>query len=298
MEMLLQPQLNNSDEIKQILKQIPKTFKLSDGRQVKTLLVYLPCQMDNQSSHNEFFECIKNGILHHFVLSCSEIERKLGIHSEKAKEELFQKALRKISQHTAKGELGELILFTLLDVYFSAPKLLSKIATKTSTRMPVFGADAVHGQFMKGELIIYLGESKLYGKFKSAASVATESITNAKAHFNNEFDLLDSAIDFPNLNVELAEKILEILNPYKSKVFLEKIHSPCFIGFTQPDIIFKNESEYLNKYEAQALEYIHDFFNKVENQGLEIDKVTLMMLPFTCVDELVKEFISYFGVQE
>ncbi|WP_354624886.1 DUF1837 domain-containing protein [Psychromonas sp. MME2] len=136
----------------------------------------------------------------------------------------FQKALRKISRHTAKGELGELILFTLLDVYLLAPKLLSKVSMKTNPRMPVYGADAVHGQIVDGELRGYLGESKLYKNFKSAASEATKSIKSAKDKYEDEFDLLDSHMDFPNLDEKLESQILQLLNPYTATQAIDKIH--------------------------------------------------------------------------
>lgn len=298
MDTILESQLKNAEDIKKILKRSPSSFTLSDGREVDTYLVYLPSDEDGKNYYYDFFECIKNGILQNFVFSCSEIKNKLNIESDIVYDELFKKALRKISKHTAKGELGELILFTLLDVYLNAPKLLSKISMKTNPKMPVFGADAVHGQIVNGQFRVYLGESKLYKDFKSAASKATESIKNAKEKYEDEFDLLDSYMDFPNLDKNLEDQILQILNPFGSSDLSKIIHSPCFIGFTQPDVIFKNEKKYITTYEKIACTYIGDFYSKVENQGIEINDVTLLMLPFSCVDELVQEFIKHVGIKK
>ena len=149
MDTRLEPQLKNSAEIKSVLKKVDVTYQLTGDRDVETLLVYLPPVNDENPLAN-FFDAVKNGIMSNFVFKCSEIERKLGVNKAGAATKLFEKAIRKLSQHTAQGELGELILFTLLDVYLEAPKLLSKISTKTSRRMPVFGADVVHGQFYNG----------------------------------------------------------------------------------------------------------------------------------------------------
>ncbi|MEZ8826154.1 DUF1837 domain-containing protein [Vibrio amylolyticus] len=292
---LLQVQLKNAHEIKEILKQVNISFKLPDGRQVETLLVYLQCVEDSKTSHDALFECIKAGILQNFVFCYKEIQKKLGKASDTAMEDLFDKAIKKLSKHTAKGELGELILFTLLDVYIQAPKLLSKISMKSSPRMPVFGADAVHGQFLGEEFRVYLGESKLHKNFKSAATDATSSIVSAKSKFENEFFLLDSFLDFPDMTQELEDKILKSLDPY-SQDLPDKIHSPCFIGFTQPDILFKDEASLLSSYTDLACKYVGDFFYKAEKQGLDLEEVTLLMLPFGCVDELVDEFVSYMGI--
>lgn len=291
----LKTQLHNAQQIKETLKQVHTSFKLHDGRSVETLLVYLPCIEDSKTSHNALFECIKEGILQNFVFSYKEIQKKIGRSSETAMEDLFAKAIKKLSEHTAKGELGELILFTLLDVYIQAPKLLSKISMKTNPRMPVFGADAVHGQFFGEEFRVYLGESKLHKNFKSAATDATSSIVSAKSKFEDEFLLLDSYLDFPNLTSELEEKILKSLNPY-SEDLPDRIHSPCFIGFTQPDILFEDEAEFLKHYIEYSCNYVGDFFKKAEKQNLDIKEVTLLMLPFGCVDLLVDEFISYMGI--
>ena len=295
----LQPQLKNSDEIRGILKEVQTSFKLNDGRKVNTLLIYLPVK-DNVSIHSDFFDKIREGILHNFVLSCSEVEKKLGAKSENPAEELFNKAIRKLSKHTAKGELGELILFVLLDVYFKAPKLLSKVSLKTSRRMPVFGADAVHGQFHEGKFRIYLGESKLHAKFKSAATDAVKSIENAKAKYEEEFDLLDSYLDFPDIDDELASALLELINPFSENDLVDAIYSPCFIGFSEPKMISgcKSEGEFIRRYTELACEYLGDFFDKVEKHGMSIDEAALLMLPFSCVDDLVDDFIEHMGIKE
>ena len=299
MDRELQPQLKNAKDIRNILKEVPISFELEGGLDIRTLLIYLPIK-NGLSCYEDFFEKIKQGILYNFVFSCSEVEKKLDIGSSSAVEDLFDKAIRKLSRHTAKGELGELILFTLLDVYFNAPKLLSKISLKTNPRMPVYGADAVHGQFENGNFKLYLGESKLHKKFKPASKAAAKSIESAKAKFGDEFDLLDSHMDFPNLDDELELKLLDLLNPFSDNDLSDVIHSPCFIGFSDPELIAdaSSESVFIQNYTALAQQHIADFFHETEQQGSSIDEISLLMLPFSCVDELVKGFIDYMGITQ
>ncbi len=299
MDNQLQPQLDNAKEIRNILKEVPISFNLSDGRKVKTLLVYLPVN-DGVSCYKEFFEKVRQGILHNFVFSCSEVEKKLGIKKSSTFNGLFDKAIRKLSRHTAKGELGELILFTLLDVYFNAPKLLSKVSLKTNPRMPVFGADAVHGQFENGEFRLYLGESKLHKNFKKAATKAANSIESAKAKYDDEFDLLESYMDFPNLEEELEVKLLDLLNPFSGNDLTDIIYSPCFIGFNEPELISNaaSEAEFLKNYIELAKEYVEDFICKIDKQEVGIEETALLMLPFSCIDELVQSFITHMGITQ
>lgn len=245
-----------------------------------------------------FFKVIKDGIMFNFVFSCTEIEKKLGVSNADSAKKLFEKAIRKISQHTAHGELGELILFTLLDVYFEAPKLLSKISTKTSRRMPVYGADAVHGQFYAGKFKLMLGESKLHQDFNSAATKATKSIKSAKETYQNEFDLLDSNMDFPNINADLEEHLLEILDPFSNTDLDEVLHSPCFIGFSDPDLIKVSGGDFENEYIKLACKHVGHYFNNVEHQGINVDKTSLILLPFESITDLVDQFVKYMDVKK
>lgn len=295
----LEPQLKNSQAIKAIVKELDLKLEHTDGRELNTLLVYLPTK-EGATCYELFFKTIKEGILSNFVFSCTEVEKKLGIKSKNTPEELFDRAIRKLSKHTAKGELGELILFTLLDVYFGAPKILSKVSMKTNPRMPVFGADAVHGQFTGDQFRLYLGEAKIHKNFKGAAKSAAGSINNAKEKYQDEFDLLDSYMDFPNIDKEIEEKLLSLLNPFTNEDLSDVIHSPCFIGFAEPDLISNAAStkEFLEKYRELGAEYIEDFFSKVEAEGLSIDEATLMLLPFSCIDQLVDGFVDYMGIKK
>ncbi len=297
MDQRLVPQLKNFEEIKNVLRQVEVSFQLNDGRNVETLLIYL--LPDAEGNYlTEFFTVIKNGIMANFVFSCTEVEKKLGINKPDAASKLFEKAIRKISQHTAQGELGELILFTLLDVYLEAPKLLSKISTKTSRRMPVFGADAVHGQFYDGKFRLMLGESKLHQDFNSAATKATESIKSAKDTYQTEFDLLDSNMDFPNMNSDLEDYLLEILDPFSNVDLDEVLHSPCFIGFSNPDLLKINGDDFEKSYIEMACQHVGNYFGKIEEQGITIDKTMLILLPFDSVPDLVKHFIKYMDIKK
>lgn len=292
----LKTQLANAKEIREILKEANFPHTLHDGRKVNTLLVYLPIDA-GKSSYTQFFTKVKEGILANFIFSCTEVEKKLGLENKNNKEQLFIKSISKLSKHTAQGELGELILFTLLDVYLQAPKLLSKLAMKTAPTMPVFGADAVHGQFHNGSFKVYLGESKLHTNFKSAASYAAISSKAAKDNYGTEFNLLDSFIDFPEMDDELKDQLLDLLNPFSGKDLTGVIHSSCFIGFAKAELLI-DENKFLEKYEILAKDYVENFYKKIEKQKLNIDETILIMLPFTCVTELVKEFISHMGITQ
>jgi len=294
----LKTQLENHLEIRDVLREIDIKFNLHGGASVETLLVYLPCK-NGVCEYSDLFRLIKKNIMINFVFSCSEIERKLSIKSDKAPEELFKKAVRKISKHTAKGELGELLLFTLLEVYFEAPKILSKISLKSSRRVAIFGADAVHAQYVNGALRLYLGESKLHESFSNAASKAATSIASSLQKYKDEFDLIDSHIDFPEMDEDARSELLCFLNPFsdESELNPDVLHAPCFIGFVEPSVFSNDENTYNKQYIDIAKNHIRNFYARLEKKGNDINKTALILLPFSSLEDLVDGFISHLGVE-
>ena len=291
----LDTQLKNAEEIRRVLNKINIRFKYN-SKSIETLLVYLPCN-NGVCDHSDLFSLIKKNLMTNFVLSFREIENKLSIRSKKTADDLFKKSVRKMSKHTAQGELGELLLFTLLEVYFDAPKILSKISHKTSRRVPVHGADAVHAQFIEDKLRLYLGESKIHKKFTSAASKAVVSISSAVEKYSDEFDLIDSYIDFPKMDDETRSELLDFLNPFKedNDIDYEFLHSPCFIGFLKPEIFCDDVECYKKKYIKIAKSYIENFYSKLEKKA-DISKTALLLLPFSSIEDLVNEFTEYMGI--
>ncbi len=293
----LKTYIDNPAEVREIIREVDISFALNEGEEVETLLVYLQCA-NEKCDHSEMFRLIKENIMHNFALSFSEIERRLDLDNlEKARDELFKKAVRKLSAHTAKGELGELLLFTLLDVYFEAPKILSKISLKTSRRMPVYGADAVHAQYVNGGLRLYLGESKLHKKFDSGATSAVQSIANCLEGYTSEFDLIDSYLDFPEMDNETRDELVALLNPF-SNFDPDILHTPCFIGFENPDIFSDDEEEYIQNYIQVSGHHIRDFYEKLGGEGININKTALFLLPFTSLESLVNEFVEYMEIEK
>ena len=293
----LKTQLKNSNEIREVLRKHSLTTKLPCGETVETLLVYLPCK-NGTCDHSELLELIKNSLLTNFTLTIKEIENKLSIKSDSSPEDLFKKAVRKISKHTAKGELGELLLFTLLEVYFQAPKLLSKISLKTSVNVAVFGSDAVHAQYVDNSLRLYLGESKLRKNYSNAATSAASSISSSLDKYRDEFDLIDSHIDFPEMDDQIRDELISLLNPFSDENTntTDFLYTPCFIGFTNPEVFSDDSETYKAKYIELANNHITDFFSKLAKTNSDIKKTTLILLPFSSIDSLTSEFITQMGI--
>ncbi|MDR1341118.1 MAG: DUF1837 domain-containing protein [Prevotellaceae bacterium] len=292
----LQTQLRNAAEIREILQKVDISYTW-ENESIDVHLIYLPC-VNGKCDTLSLFRVIKKCLMANFVLSHKAIQSRLEIINPKSDEELFKSSVRFISKKTAHGELGELLLFTLLDVYLGAPKILSKISMKTSPKMPVYGADAVHAQYVDGVLRLYLGESKLYKSFKSATRKAIHSISDALSNYEHEFTLIEHHIDFPEINDDIAQDIINILNPFNTtNIHADILYSPCFIGFAEPSC-FLDEIKYIDIYKKIACEYIEYYFGKLKIMGIHCSRTTLLMLPFSSVSDIVKDFIDYMGIKK
>ncbi len=295
MEKHLKTQLENSADIQAVLQKIDIQHSV-DNKEVDCRVIYLPCA-NGECDTSALFEIIKSSLLTNFALSYSEIKKKLHFYPKDGAEQLLEKSIQKLSKKTAHGELGELLLFTILDVYLGAPKILSKISMKTSPRMPVFGADAVHAQYVDNKLRLYLGEAKLYKNFNSAKRQAIKSIKTSFEQYGQEFYLIESYIDYPNMTDAAQHEIITLLNPFtKDKVFSPEIlHTPCFIGFESPDL-YNDEDSYLEKYKEIASIHLESFYAQTLKEGLTPEKTALLILPFSSIKNLVRSFIDYMEI--
>lgn len=179
---------------------------------------------NNSFNYNELVELLGNK-LYHFALSRSVINDlkqndQLNTLIDKAKSKLREyiekeKASVKAGQNEG-GELGELLLYCLLECHLNAPKILSKLEIKTSNQMYVNGADGVHLlKITDKDYQLVFGESKLHADLGGGISEAFKSVktllTNQQNKLNFEVDLVNSELVkevFDDAAYQVLKKIL------------------------------------------------------------------------------------------
>lgn len=72
---------------------------------------------------------------------------------------------------TGRGQFAELLLFNLLQHFFSAAPLIRKMTVTTSTQHERYGADAVHLRGDGSDLDLFVGEAKVYTRQSGAFRV-------------------------------------------------------------------------------------------------------------------------------
>jgi len=291
----LEQELSGID-INECLKTITYDAKYKDA-DVKVLLSFIPFRsgcIDIES----FLKLLKDQIIIKFAITYKEIQKQYKRKDKlEADKDLYDKAIRKITRSTAKGKIGELLLYLFLEKFFAAPKILSKISNLDDSNIQAKGADAVHAQYYNGDLVLYLGEAKLWKDYSGACEDAVKSIKTTLDDYQQEFDLIESNIDFPNINDDLEREIIALLHPYKTSRGSVIIHTPCFIGFDSSICKkIKTDTEYKNKYIKAAQKKINIFYDKASSK-LEIDSITLILLPFQSIEDFTNQFIRHLGIK-
>ena len=128
---------------------------------------------------------------------------------------LYLEALRRYVRGSEKfkgGEIGELVLFHILELVEHAVQITNKMSLKTSGKMYFHGSDGVH--FGKnGDLkILYFGESKTGMKFSSVLYEAMESV-NEFCKLKNQRREIELATGYTSdyLTEEMREDIKKYL---------------------------------------------------------------------------------------
>ena len=128
---------------------------------------------NNAFSYDELVSELGNK-LHYFALSRKQIQR---LKKEDKLNDLIQSAKDKLRDHEVnEGELGEILLYCLLESHLNAPKILTKLELKTSSNDYVKGADGVHlFKVSEKEYQLIFGESKLEAKVSNGIYVSVRA---------------------------------------------------------------------------------------------------------------------------
>lgn len=150
---------------------------------------------NNAFSYDELIAELGNK-LHYFALSRKQINQ---LKKDDKLNDLVKKAKAKLKHHTDnEGELGEILLYCLLESHLNAPKILTKLELKTNSNDYVKGADGVHLlKLSDSDYQLILGESKLNSDLKKGIYEAFGSInklltSTSKMEF--EIDLINSEL--------------------------------------------------------------------------------------------------------
>ncbi len=255
---------------------------------------------NNAFAYNELIELLSNHI-YHFALSRTEVEK-----LENAKEygTLINKAKDKLRRYTSnEGELGEILLYCLLESHLNAPKILTKLEIKTAKNDYVKGADGVHLlKLTDKDYQLIFGESKLNSDLQKGIYEAFASLSKLLSENKIDFEigLVNSQLVKETSNEELYNFLKQIIIPSVRKSNINTDYSfGVFLGF---DIeISKAESKklnpefrtYIRKKISQKVKELTKSINFQINKSEFIDyEFYIYIIPFSNLKEIRKEIIK------
>ena len=223
---------------------------------------------------------------------------KLGNLASKAREKLR-------NAKSNEGELGELLLYCLLESHLHAPKLLTKLELKTASNDYVKGADGVHLlKIDKSSYQIVFGESKLNSDLHEGIKDAFGSI---KTMMDNDLRKMRYEISLVNSNIlkevvteESAEILKKLLIPTENDDNLNIDNSfGVFLGF---DIEISDDERKMNHSQFRKhlidrvkaavnnhIPTINKFLNESNFLGYDF---YFYIIPFSELERVRKDIIS------
>lgn len=198
------------------------------------------------------------------------------------------------------GELGEILLYMLLEWVFSAPIVARKMYLKTSQQMPVHGTDGIHMGYEDGDLVMYWGESKMHKNLGSALDDISSSIAqNAKDPKKraNEVRLVRANLDLVGFGADAREALKDYFDPYKPQSNKLRDCFACFAGFSAPLYARvakltaqEADLEFRKLYEKRVDAALPHIIKKLKDAGLDSFRFKYFLMPFPCVDDARERF--------
>jgi Cap4 SAVED domain len=205
---------------------------------------------------------------------------------------LLRKALHNIyttQKFTRRGELGELILHSVLRRLRATIPAISKLYYKDSANVTVKGFDAVHVVAQGGELELWLGEVKLYTSVDQAIrDVVGELNAHTKTEFlRGEFIAITNKIDarWPH-----ADRLRMLLDP---NVSLDQIFSRLCIPvlLTYDSKTIKAHSEVSAAFKVAFEAEVRGHHASFASKGLPPEvRIELFLLPMNTKKKLSEIF--------
>ena len=204
------------------------------------------------------------------------------------------------------GEIGEIVLYGIMRRYYSAFKLVPKIFYKQNKNMYAQGFDSVHITLENEDILLWLGEAKLWKNIKDAMTNVYETLKShlekdfikkelAFAYNNEDFKSLENE---PSITKEHYLKLKDMLNTTKSIDNLkEYLHIPILIIYECG--ITKNAKEKSEEYKKQVKNFIiknsKEFFNNLNEKITDYYKnisFHLILFPIHNIEE-VRDIFKY-----
>ncbi|MBS2099203.1 HamA C-terminal domain-containing protein [Carboxylicivirga linearis] len=266
------------------------------------LNVFTLKMQNNRFAYNDLVDLLGNN-LYYFALSRTEIQKLIDNNQF---DTLIKRTKNKFRDYTSnEGELGEVMLYCLLEAHLNAPKILTKLELKTANNDYVKGADGVHLLKLDDENYqLIFGEAKLDSDLKQGVYDAFGSISkllkddNKKLDF--EFDLVNSQLIKEVYDEKQYEKLKSILLPSAKtdETYLDYSFG-IFLGFeakiTDEEMKLSNpefRKQIKERIKKEVLDIISSFNFQIRKEEFTGYQFYIYIIPFSDLAKKRKEIIK------
>ncbi|WP_404331614.1 DUF1837 domain-containing protein [Mesobacillus maritimus] len=254
---------------------------------------------NNQFTYHQLVKNLTHCIVP-FCLSNKELEEFKNNYG------IFVIAVEKLRDYESNdGELGEILLFCLLESHLRAPKIMTKMELKTSTNDYVKGSDGVHLlKIDEQNYQLIFGESKLNGDYQKGLYQAFKSIndfiTRKNNNINHEIGLINTHLQRESVSEEMYKFLKRIIIPSAADEELNKDNAfGIFVGFDlklDPTMVKLPNSDFRRKVRQQIKETVEKEINYIEKKINDYNlfgyTFYVYTIPFINLDETRKRVIK------
>ena len=236
---------------------------------------------------SELIKLIRDTVIY-FALTKDELSK---INSESFSQ--FQtRAWKRISDRPKekKGDYGELLLFLILEVFYPARKLITKVRLRSSFGDEIKGYDCAHFSIdEKADICLWLGEAKFHQDFSSAIFKAVESLNEhiTDKAIKDELSILEG--NNCEIEEETRAKIEEYLN---SGLSLDKMKFKIPILLTYDCEIVKNHSNICDAFIQEIKEDLEKKYSIIDKKKISLKpniELHFIIFPLESVKEIKEE---------
>lgn len=294
---------NAKDTVKGLIE-LPDVILFKNESRAVTLKLFMPRLNGYEFDYLGLQDNLSEVVID-FALSRKTVEQYIA---DRKFSRLNTEAKSKFKDHLHnKGELGELLLYMMLEGYLSAPQILSKMALKTNSEDYVKGADGIHFVKVPNSERYHLiyGESKLYDDVTDAFREAFRSISRFTDNENKdvrafELALISSQIENEVIDDKDKALISQIIYPSRNpSSFSVSDAFGIFIGFNlniPEDFSKKSEDDFENAIKEEVYKIVNNRVATIEQhiikRELKAKNFYVFLIPFTNLNKTREELIK------
>jgi hypothetical protein len=211
---------------------------------------------------------------------------------------LFVEARNLFRKSPKSGQVGEMLVYFLLEAVVRAPQALRKMSLTTNPGEERKGSDGVHIKWNSelNILEVYFSEAKIWSNFAAALKDAFKSIEEFHTNGMKQHELNLFSSHFKILDTELQAKILSYIEGENAPN--TRVNHACLVGFDWDEYKSLDDlrrSAFIAEFEKRYAEWGQSALSKTESHLLTFPHKNLGFEFFFILFKDVQEFRDQFS---